>query len=90
MGDPIRAIFPCKTHGCSFKVARTSVSGLCTDCNDREYRKKKKMGVAAKKVVVAIPENLRRKVGATICSTGGCSNKLGQSLYRFCTQHLPS
>lgn len=42
MGDPIRAIYPCKTAGCDFKVARTSISGLCWGCNDRRYRQMKK------------------------------------------------
>lgn len=51
MGDPIRAIFPCKTQGCEFKVARTSKTGLCWGCNDREYRNRKKLTKASQKPI---------------------------------------
>lgn len=88
MGDPIRIIYPCKTEGCSFKIARTSVSGLCATCNDREYRKRKKAEIVSKKRPTEVRQDLRRKVGATICSAANCSTKLGDSPYRFCSEHV--
>lgn len=41
-GGPIRICIPCKGVGCSWKVARTSKTGLCADCNSREYAKRRK------------------------------------------------
>ena len=42
-GGPIRICIPCKGAGCDWKVARTSKTGLCADCNGKEYAKRRRV-----------------------------------------------